>query len=97
MFAGCTSLHKYSASTVDKTFARVDQSGAEGYFEYPSHENLYEYTLGELKVVSDYLTKNYSEESQDSICIKFRTFRDSGLTTYGTDNGVAMKADFTCH
>ena len=71
--------------------------GTETESPFPLHENLYEYTPEELKVVSNYLTKNYSEESQDPNCIKFRTFRDSGLTTDGSDNGVAMKEDFTSH
>ena len=63
----------------------------------PDYENLYEYSLSELQQVSAYLAENYDEESQDPVCVKFRNFRDNGLTSGGTDNGVAMKAEFKNH
>lgn len=56
----------------------------------PDYENLYEYSLSELQQVSAYLAENYTEESQDPVCVKFRGFRDNGLTSDGSDNGVDM-------
>lgn len=98
MFKNCNLLHNHSTYTDnDITYAKVDKEGNPGFFEYPSYDNLYQYTVGELKVVSDYLAKNYTDESQDPVCLKFINFRESGLTPDGSDNGVAMKAEFSSH
>ena len=58
---------------------------------------MYEYTLSELQQVSAYLAENYTEESTDPVCVKFRAFRDGGLTDDGSDNGVAMNDTLKNH
>lgn len=95
MFSGCNSLTKsegMQSNNINNAHEPSKASNYAAYFEVLSlHDNLYQYTVGELKVVSDYLTKHYTEESNDPICVKFRNFRDAGLTTDGSDNGVDMK------
>lgn len=81
-------------SLYDKQLFKISLNAKESF---PEHTNLYEYTLDELQQVSAYLAENYNEESTDSVCVKFRNFRDGGLTADGSDNGVAMNDTLKNH
>lgn len=54
---------------------------------FPSHEFLYQYTLDELKTVSNYIA---TKEDGDPIVYKFKQFAKNGLTKGGSDNGIPM-------
>lgn len=83
-------------SLFDKPIFKISLKITDKY-SGPSYDNLYEYNINELKQVSNYLAKHYSEEAdydKDDIRYKFRNFRDNGIKVdaegRAVDNGVCM-------